>query len=123
MLKVRTQGLGSISILCLQGRICVDETEALRSAVQSQLDVKTIVLDFAQVIGIDAAGLGMLLELRQWTKENGIEFRLLNLTEHVKQVLEITCLSSVFDISSEADVLFLTPSGQLTEIRTCSAST
>ena len=108
--------------LCLWGRIGVSDTTAL-SAVHSQSEVKTVVLDFGQVIGIDSAGLGTLLELREWTKVRGTEFRLLNLTLPVRQVLEITRSYDVFDISSEAEVLFLTPSGQLTEIRTCSTIT
>jgi anti-anti-sigma factor len=112
MLKVHTEKLGSINILCLQGQIGVLETSALRQAVHSQSDVNTVVLDLAQVIAIDAAGLGMLLELREWTKARGIGFTLLNITQRVKQVLEITCLNSVFEISSEAEVLFLATAGR-----------
>ena len=123
MLKVHIQELGSIAILCVQGRIGVGGTTTLVRAVHSQSEVKTVVLDLAQVVGIDAAGVGTLLDLREWTKARGTEFRLLNLTQSVQEVLEISCLLKVFDISSEAEVLFLTPSGRLTDIRTCNAIT
>ena len=111
MLKVNIQELGSISILCLQGRIAVGEINTLRRAVHSQSDVKAIVLDLVQVIGIDAAGLGMLLHLREWSKRKGIDLRLMNVTERVRQVLKITCLNSVFEISSEDEVVLLATSG------------
>ena len=112
MLEIRAQESGNTTILCLQGRIMVGETNALRCAVHSQSDIKAVVLDMNQVIGIDAAGLGMLLELREWSVVRGIEFRLMNLTECVEQVLEVTRLNSVFKISSEAEVRFLATSGR-----------
>ena len=71
---------------------------------RSKSAAKVVVLNLGQVHGIDAAGLGVLLELREWTQLNGIELRLLNVTERVHEVLEITCLNPVFAISAEADV-------------------
>jgi len=107
MLKVHTQKLGDISILCLQGRIAIGETMVLRTAVLSQLNVRVLVLDLARVNGVDAHGLGMLLELRERTQSRRIEFRLVNVTRPVQQVFEITCLDTVFDISSEQDARFV----------------
>jgi anti-anti-sigma factor len=112
MLKVQPQQLRNITTLCLQGLIGVSETRVLRHAVHAQTDIEAVVLDLTQVIGIDAAGLGLLLELREWTRAKGIEFRLLNPTERVREVLDISCLNSVFQISSEAEVLFLATSGR-----------
>ena len=54
---------------------------------------------------IDAGGLGALLELREWTQLMGIEFKLMNVINRVRQVFEITRLDSVFDIMSEEVVL------------------
>jgi len=107
MLKVHTQKLGDISILCLQGRIAIGETMVLRTAVLSQLNARVLVLDLAWVNGIDAHGLGILLELRERTQSRRIEFRLVNVTRMVQQVFEITCLDTVFDISPEEDARFV----------------
>jgi len=71
----------------------------------SQLDANALVLDLARVNGIDAGGLGVMLELRELTQSKGILFRLVNVTKLVQQVLEMTCLDAVFVISSEEDVL------------------
>jgi anti-anti-sigma factor len=104
MLKVHVQRFADITILRLQGRIVIGETTTLRKAVASQSDTSALVLDLARVSGIDAAGLGVMLELREQTQLKGIEFRLMNVTRLVQQVLEITCLNSVFEIASKNDV-------------------
>ena len=112
MLDVHIQKFANIAILCLQGRIGVCEKDALRSAVQTQSSVSAIVLDLDRVVGIDAGGLGALLELRNWALRNGVELRLMSIGNRVQQVLDITCLNSVFENSSEAEVLHLATRGR-----------
>jgi len=60
-----------------------------------------VVLDFARVELIDARGLGVLLELQEFTQSRGIEFRLINVNSLVQQVLNISRLNSVFEIPQE----------------------
>jgi anti-anti-sigma factor len=72
---------------------------ALHSAVLAQVDASVVVLDLARVNTIDAGGLGVMLELREHTESKGIELRLENVTKLVRQILEITKLDSVFEIS------------------------
>ena len=104
MLRVHTQRLGDVATLRFHGRIVNGvETVMLRKAVFAQEGASVVVLDLARVNGVDAGGLGSLLELREWTQSKGIEFRLVNVTKLVKQVLEITRLDAVFEISSEED--------------------
>ena len=104
MLRVRTQRLGDVATLRFHGRIVKGvESAMLRKAVFAQEGASVVVLDLARVNGVDAGGLGSLLELREWTQSKGIEFRLVNVTKLVKQVLEITRLDTVFEISSEED--------------------
>ena len=105
MLKVHTTKLGSVAVLSLQGKIVRGETEALRRAVLAQVDASVVVLDLARVNTIDAGGLGVLLASRKETQSKGIEFRLINVTKLVRQVLEITRLDSVFEVTSGANVL------------------
>jgi len=104
MLRVNTMNLGNVAVLCVQGRIVRGEMEVLRNAVLAQRRVSVLVLDLARVSMIDAGGLGLLLELRQHTESRGIEFSLKNVTKRVRQVLEITRLDTVFDISVGKDV-------------------
>src|SRR5262245_53735459 len=104
MLKVHTTNSPNVAVLCVQGRIVRGETEVLRNAVLAQRRVSVVVLDLARVNMIDAGGLSLLLELRQYTEASGIEFRLNHVTNLVRQVLEITRLDTVFDISGGKDV-------------------
>jgi len=105
MLKVHTQTFGDIAILKLRGRVVIGETTAFREAVLSQCDASLIVIDFARVSGIDAHGLGVLLELRTWTQAREIHFRLRNVTRNVEHIFEITCLNTVFEIASGIEIL------------------
>ena len=105
MLKVRIENLGPIAILHVAGAIVIGpEIEVLRRSVLSQSGMSTVVLDLEQVSRIDARGLGLLLELREHFESGGVEFRLMNVTSLVEQILKITCLNSVFEIASEEEI-------------------
>ena len=104
MLKVHTEKLGGTVILRLRGRIVTGQTAALSDAVDCQSDAGAVVLDLARVNGIDAGGLGVMLGLREQLQPKGIEFRLINVTRLVQQVLEIARLESIFEISPDAGV-------------------
>jgi anti-sigma B factor antagonist len=105
MLRVHTKNFGSIVILCVQGRIVIGETKALRDAVLSQSGIGLLVLDLARVDTIDAAGFGALLALRAETRSKGISLKLMNVTKNVRQLLDITRLSSVFEVTSMLEVM------------------
>jgi anti-anti-sigma factor len=105
MLKVQVKKSGKLAILCLQGRIVRGETAVVRSAMNSQTDASTVVLDLGGVNTIDAHGLGVMLQLREEAETKGIEFRLVNVTKLVWQILEITRLDSVFEINRKPEVL------------------
>ncbi len=105
MLRVHAKNLGTIAILCLQGRMVRGETAALRNTVHSQSGVSALVLDLARVGIVDAGGLGVMLELREETQAKGIDFKLMNVTKLLGAVLEITRLNSVFEVTSAAEIL------------------
>ena len=105
MLKVHAKNLGNVAILCLQGRIVRGETGALLKAVHSQSGVSVVVLDLARVSTVDAGGLGVMLELREQTQSKGIDFKLMNVTKLVSEVLEITRLNTVFEVTFGAEIL------------------
>jgi anti-anti-sigma factor len=106
MLKVRVDNLGQIAILRVRGHIVVGaDAEMLRRTVIAQTRASTVVLDLAQVSRVDARGVGLLLELREQLQAKGVEFRLMNVSALVQQILRITCLNSVFEISSEEEIL------------------
>lgn len=105
MLKIHVKKLGDVAILYLQGRIVRGEAAVLRNAVNSQTEASAVVLDLGGVNTIDAHGLGVMLQLRAETETKGVEFRLVNVTKLVRQILEITRLDSVFEINPKPEVL------------------
>ena len=100
MLKVHAKNLGTVAVLCLQGRIVNGETEILRNAVSSLSETSAVILDLARVTIVDAHGLGVMLELRERTQAKGTRFELMNVTKQISRVLEVACLDSIFQITS-----------------------
>jgi len=116
MLTVTVQNLGDVAILRCQGRIVVGvENTILWNAVLSQTNISTLILDLAQVDGIDAGGLGVLLGLRARTRAKGILFQLMNVRDRMQQMLELANLHRVFEIRSvRAHVPAVASAGQST---------
>ena len=105
MLKVRVENLGQIAILHVHGHIVIGpEIELLRKSVSSQTNASAVLLDLKRVSRMDARGLGLLLELREQVQSSGIQFRLMNVGSLVQQILLMTCLDSVFEISLEEEI-------------------
>lgn len=105
-LRVDIQHSEDVTVLRCAGRIvrggpvCV-----LKDAVISQTNARIIIMDLSEVEILDGGGLGMLVFLRRWTKENGIQLKLVNPSHFVREMFERTHLSDVFDISSVGDAL------------------
>ena len=100
MLQIHANNLGTATVLRLEGQIVNGETGILRTVVQSLSETSAVILNLAQVTTIDAHGLGVLLELRERTHAKGSRFELMNVSEPMSVVLEITRLNSVFQITS-----------------------
>ena len=104
MVNVSVQNLGDVAIFWCQGRITSsDENTILRNAVLTREDTTTLVLDLAQVVGIDAGGLGVLVSLRAWALSHGIRLVLTNVLDSIQKVLAVTTLDRVFEICSEKE--------------------
>ena len=105
-LRVDLQHSEDVTVLRCAGRIvrggpvCV-----LKDAVISQRNARIVILDLSEVKILDGGGLGMLVFLRRWTKENGIQLKLVNPSHIVREMFERTHLTDVFDISSVGDAL------------------
>jgi anti-anti-sigma factor len=108
MLNTTVQKFGDGTVLRCQGRIVTGNAYAiLRNAVLSQTCTRMLVLDLAQVDRIDAGGLGVLLDLRQWAYSHAIRLRLMNVMNQVEQVLQVTQLEGVFEFCSVRDMFCL----------------
>ena len=106
-LSLTIQTLGDVAVLRGTGRITSEHSAELRKAVLAPPDIRTVVLDLAEVSSVDAAGLGALVSLRNWATATGTQFKLMNLSPLVEEVLEITNLKQQFEICSVSEMLDL----------------
>ena len=99
MLNVTVKDLSDAVMLQCSGRLVHGEETALLCAAVQQHG-RTVILDLQEVDTIDAAGIGVLVSLQA----AGIYLKLLKPTAQVRDLLRITKLESVFEISDAAPV-------------------
>jgi anti-anti-sigma factor len=98
VLKLEVHELPLVTILRCSGRIVYgDGSDTLVNAVMSK-DTRYFLLDLSGVNAIDAAGLGALVALERWARSENRTIHLANLSKHIREVLEISGLSSVLQI-------------------------
>src|SRR5207249_10684067 len=108
MLSVHVDNVQDVAVVQCEGRIVhSDAAYTLRNAVTLQTDARAVVLDLSGVEALEGGGLGMLVFLRQWARERGIQLKLFSPSRFVRQRLERSGLSRIFDVVSIRDVLAL----------------
>ncbi len=96
-----TRQVGGVSIVDISGRIVLgEESAALRDLVCDLLSKghKKILFNLGEVNYIDSSGLGHLVSAFTSVRKREGELKLLNLTNKVHNVMQITRLYTVFDI-------------------------
>ena len=103
-LGIRERSVGSVSILNTDGGLRIQlkfgrSTVTLTNAVESLLAAgqTKILLNLDGVRAISAKGLGELVSTHVVVRKSGGEFKLLNLTPTVRQLMSSTKLLTVFD--------------------------
>jgi anti-sigma B factor antagonist len=100
-IHITEERVGDVTILRLVGRLELDEGDIeFRNYVNRLIAEERvkIVLDLKDVIRIDSAGIGMLVSKYLSTRKNGGMMRLLHLTRHSDHLMDITRLTSIFEI-------------------------
>jgi anti-sigma B factor antagonist len=101
-LKLTNLEIDGVTVLDLDGRIVLgEETSKLRESVKNLVSQgkKKLVLDMKNVTMIDSSGLGALVAAYSSAKSAGASLRLCNLGAHFNQLLQITKLLTVFEVS------------------------
>jgi anti-sigma B factor antagonist len=99
--------VGVVTIADISGRIVLgEESAALRDLVRDLLSKgqKKILLNLAEVTYIDSTGLGALVSAFTSVKKQGGELKLLNLTNKVEGVMQLTKLFTIFDVMDDESV-------------------
>jgi len=100
-MKIKRRQHNGVTIVDLSGRITLGERGALlRTTIGEILEEghKKILLNLGEVTYIDSAGLGELVTAFTSVRKLGGELKLLNLTQKVNNLLQITKLYTVFDV-------------------------
>ena len=81
------------TIVHCTGRITSDTRELLRTTVKPLLSQsRRVVLDLANVTYMDSSGLGILIALYTSATTASCQFKLINLTRRLKELLSVTQL-------------------------------
>ena len=106
MLTIDVEKNNEVAVVHCSGRLVRGvEVGTLRNAVVSEKTTRVVVLDLSQVEFMDAGGLNSLVSLHHWTRNHGIQLKLVNPSRLVREMLTSTRLNRVLEISSLRDAL------------------
>ncbi len=103
-LTIAFREVGDVTVLDLNGRITLGEGSVqLREATHGLIGKggRNILLNLEQVNHIDSSGLGELVSAYTAARNQHGEVKLLNPARKVHELLQVTKLSTVFDIRDE----------------------
>ena len=99
-MKLNVRQIGQVAVVDLTGKFTVGEGDAvLREGVFKllQSDRKQILLNLREVPYIDSSGLGEMVACYKGAREKNGTVKLLNPSEKVNELLQITRLEEVFE--------------------------
>jgi anti-sigma B factor antagonist len=102
-----TRQVGGVTVVDISGRIELgEESAALRDLVSELLNNghKQILLNLGDVHYVDSTGLGTLVSAFTSVRKQGGELKLLNLTDKVTDLMQMTKLYTVFDVKNDEAV-------------------
>jgi anti-sigma B factor antagonist len=103
-MTTNTRQLGNVTVVDIKGRIVMGpESAALRDTICDLLAKGNlqILLNLGGVDYIDSMGLGALVGASVTVRKQGGELKLLNVSNKVTDVMQITKLYTVFDIATD----------------------
>ena len=103
-IKTSTRKVDDVIIVDIIGELRLGEgTDVVRNLVRDMLGqgYKKILLNLRDVRHIDSAGVGELMSCYTSVRNQGGELKLMNLSKHVHNLLQITKLYTIFDVAED----------------------
>jgi anti-anti-sigma factor len=98
MLRIDIQAAHPNVTLRCSGRIVLGlEAETLRCMATSRTE-NCLILDLSGIRALDAAGLGLLVELQCWARHRGKALRIVDPSACVRRLIALTNLQSVLQV-------------------------
>ena len=102
MLRLNTRTTEDTTILEATGDLRLGESTGVWKAAVDELlerSVPVLVLDLSGIDGVDAAGIGTLLETKRQCEESGGKLVLLHPTDRMRQLLDLCGLTELFHLA------------------------
>jgi anti-sigma B factor antagonist len=104
-LSLETRDIGRVTIVRCKGRLVAGgEVESLRSHITWLLrDRRLIVLHLGDLVFIDSSGIGTMVRTLASTRQARGDLKLCDVPPHVRKVLELSHLTTIFDSHESED--------------------
>jgi anti-sigma B factor antagonist len=103
-MRTSTRQIGEITILDIRGAITLGEGNLMLREIMIGLLAKGnkhILLNLAEVVHVDSAGIGELVRSHTSVRKQGGHIKLVNPNKKVRDLLRMTMLSAVFDVQDD----------------------
>ncbi len=100
-MKSKVRDVGEVRILDLEGKITIGSGDVeLRKHIEDSVAAgrKNILLNLKAVSHIDSSGIGEMVGCFTTLARKGGKMKLLNLTQKINDILQVTQLITVFDV-------------------------
>ena len=113
-LSLETRVAEDVTVVCCKGRITYGIEAAALSGEIAELAGQTrqVVIDLSGVEMIDAAGLGALISVALTAQASQCSVKLAAPSNLIRQLLELTKLTSVFEVHTSLDAATVASRGQ-----------
>lgn len=100
---------GNIDVVTLPERLVMANAPEVRKQLQQRVDAghNLLVLDLGQASFVDSSGLSVFVSALKAVKKVGGEVVLLNLTDGVRALVELTRMHEVFEIFGDRDAAIM----------------
>ncbi|PKM59418.1 MAG: anti-sigma factor antagonist [Firmicutes bacterium HGW-Firmicutes-4] len=92
--------IGKTSMVSIKGEIDIYSIEKFRETIEEKMKTQAaeIILDCSELSYMDSTGMGVLIELRNKSKEMGQKIIMMNPRPNIKKLLALTGVDKIIDI-------------------------
>ncbi|MBC3899173.1 MULTISPECIES: STAS domain-containing protein [Acetobacterium] len=91
---------GKTSMVSIKGEIDIYSIEKFRASIEKEIMTQAtqIILDCSELSYMDSTGMGVLIELRNKSKEMGQRIIMMNPRPNIKKLLSLTGVDKIIEI-------------------------
>src|SRR3989338_1341633 len=104
-MQITQSDIKGFKVLTIEGEVDLNSSPEMRKVFNDLIDkgAKKIVVSFERVAYIDSSGLATLIEMMQRLKKSQVSLYLVQMSEKIKNLFEITKLDILFAIYRTQD--------------------